>query len=339
MTKQAILKAICDQFSLKRADADVLVRVAMSNQLCEIDFPADVTEQQRANYLKAYDHALELVERMEQEAVNSLSPEAKMVLEEPLISIDEVVGEVQRHTGNALKVHELGIRWGKEEDLTQEQFMQLICRLYASFLKTKRIKAFLEWAIADACNISHKLYGNMQEIVEMVSCSFNIGPTVLQRMCYIARLVPVYMRIPGWTHRHYEKVVQYAGALKKGNIYATMKKLEKGREMDFKLSCGASVKSLRPLNPRQVEEELLKETGIRKKTRYRSNSKGYLYLSPLGPSFSRKLDRKALQNPTIKVVDLSRVALVKQGGGTLELQQYDPALNDFFVTGREMNRA
>lgn len=329
MTKQAIINSIVKQFSLSRADADVLVKVALSSHQCEIDFPPEVTEEQRAHYLSAYSFALGEVEKMEGE-VSQLT-EMTLYKEEvsALTSISDVTSEVQKQAGDGFKVEELGLRWGRGE-MSKEDLLQLICRLYSSFLKTKRIKAFLEWSIADACNMSHQLYGNREEIVDQVSSMFGIGRFTILRMCEVAKIVPVYARIPGWTHKQYAKVIQHAAALNEKNFYATMKTLARGREIELKLSNGAVVKSHAPLNEKQVEEIILKETKGSKKRRARANKAGYIYFSPLGITHSFRLDRKALSSPSVKVVDLGCRTQLRSDGEPLPLAQHDESVVGFF---------
>lgn len=333
MNKNAIISSVAKSFSIKRSDADVLFKVASSSHQCEIDFPADISEYDRANFLKAYTQTLSLIEEAEAKAAQL----AEIIPEEPHISIGDVVGEVQKGAGNGLKVEELGLRWGRGET-SKEEMLALICKLYASFLKTKRIKAFLEWSIADACNMSHKLYKNLPEIVDRVSAMFGIGKYSILRMCHVARVVPVYLRVKGWGWAQYEVLIRYAPAIGPDNFYSTVRKLAKGKELNLTLSNGVTVKSHSPLTKDQIEDVLLKELKIKKKKRVRANKAGYIYLTPAGPQHSLKLHRKALSSPSVTVVDLARLSVLKTGVGPLALQEFDPHVFDFFLIAEQRNQ-
>lgn len=318
MTKTAIISNISKSFRLKRQDAEVLYKVASSPLQCEIDFPEDVTEWDRANYLSAYEKTVSLIEESEKH----ITQLTEMAPEQPHTSILEVIAEVQKGAGDALKVEELGLRWGRS-DLSKDEMMEFICRLYASFVKTRRIQAFLGWAIADACNMSHKLYGNLPEIVDRVSAMFGIGKYVLMRMCKVAKIVPVYTRTLGWNYQQYEVLIRYAPAIGKDRFYSTAKTLAKGREIELKLTCGATVKSHSPLTKDQVEEVILSQLKIKRKKRRRANTRGYLYLTPIGPLHSLQLDARALSSPSVQVVDLSSLEVLKRGKPPISIPGYD----------------
>ena len=330
MNKGLILSKLKNEYGLSKEDAHIILEVALSSHTCEIEFPPEVTEEQRAHYLRAYEWALEQVELADTQ-VSQLTETLLAQAEQPMGFMENVLAEVQREAGEGVSVEELGLRWGKGKDMDKDQFLSFICRLYSSFLKTKRIKAFLEWAIADAVNMSHSIYGNKEEIIDAISASFGIGRNTILRLCKTAKEVPVYMRIPGWTYKQYEVVIRYAPALNQSNFYSTMKRLAKGREMEFTLSNGAQVKSLTPLNERQVEEIILKELKVKKKRRNRKSNAGYLYLTPAGPQYSQRLDKKAMQTGAVKIIDLGRKSLVMPDGVRVSLPEYDPSVTDFFL--------
>jgi hypothetical protein len=324
MTPSAIIKHIRTSYSIKKSDAEVLLKVAQSNKGFEIDFPDSLSDAERQVFLDAYAETLKLVEESDS-SEDSLLKEM-IQFDSPVISIQDVVDEVQKGVNGHFKASENGLTWGESHtsQIPPEAFLSLICRLYASLQKTRKIKEFLSWAIADACNMavkSGKL--SMDEIIDQVSSVFKMSAGHLRENCRIARIVPVYMRVPGWTQDQYAVVIRYAPDIE-NDFYWVMKQLAKGREVELSLSCGAKVKSHSPFKAEQVESFMLKHLGGKRRTRIRSNTQGYLYLSPMGTQFSQTLDRKALKNPNIQIIDLSAKAHLQTGGAKKELPQYDP---------------
>lgn len=314
ITKSEALSIIGAKRNLSAADCETLWSVAVDGELREVEFPSDITADERLSVESAIQDFRDIIS-------GKLKAQDFIAIEINDERVDEFIEGMRPFLHKNVSVSPTGITFNG--DVSVDDLLSMTASLYTAHRKIDKVRSMLYWSLGDVCLKLKQQLGSIDDAILAVTNHYRVSAHSLRNACSVAEAVPSEMRVDGLSYRHYMPLLKYIPAMEYWQILHIVKAIKHGRMQRHRLGNGTMLSIRYPLGEKSIRSLCKATLGISEPTARRSLDR-YLITAQDKVFMSRDIPLWAIDVPGFVVIDLQSGHRLGTEGG--EVEPFDPSL-------------